>query len=95
MEPSATRSQRSRRPPFDFVITVPEERMRIMDGVAGNREKDLNRRVDEILSVSRVVQARPITITKGEKLPNNDLSCISGDELSKFKEADDLITNVT
>lgn len=81
--------------PFDFVITVPEERMRIIGGVAGNREKDLNRRVDEILSVSRVVQARPIMITKGEKLSNKDISCIGGNELSKFKKADDLITNVT
>jgi len=69
--------------------------MRIIGGVAGNREEDLDRRVNEILSVSRVVQARPIMITKGEKLPNNDPSCISGDELSRFKKADDLITNVT
>ena len=44
---------------------------------------------------SRVVQARPIMITKGEKLSNTDVSCIGGDELSKFKKADDLITNVT
>jgi hypothetical protein len=34
-------------------------------------------------------------ITKGEKSRNKDISCISGDELSKFKKADDLITNVT
>lgn len=77
------------------MITVPEERTRIIGGVAGNREKDLDRRVDEILSVSKVVQARPIMITKGEKLSNKDISCIGGDELSKFKKADDLITNVT
>jgi len=81
--------------PFDFVITATEERMKIIGGVVGSREKDLDRRVDEILSVSRVVQARPIMITRGSELSSKDISCISGDELSKFKNADDLITNVT
>jgi len=70
--------------------------MRIIGGVAGNREKDLDRRVNENQSVSRVVQARPIMITKGEELSNKDISCMSGgDELSKFKKADDSIINVT
>lgn len=81
--------------PFDFVITTPEDGTRIIGGVAGNREKDLDRRVDEILSVSKIVQAHPIMITKDTKLLSKGISCISHDELSRFRNADDLITNVT
>jgi putative transcriptional regulator len=81
--------------PFDFVITVPEEKMRVIGGVAGSREQDLDRRVDEILSVSRVVQARPILITDGKKPSNKDISCICREELSKFRDAEDLILNIT
>ena len=81
--------------PFDFVITAPEEKTKIIGGVASNRERDLNRRVDEILSVSNVVQARPIMIAGKEKVSNKEIPCISSDELSRFKNADDLVTNVT
>jgi len=82
-----------RRAPFDFVITVPEEKMRIIGGVAKDKERELNRRVDEILSISRVVQAHPILITEGQKLSNKDILCICKEELSKIKNPEDLITS--
>jgi predicted transcriptional regulator len=81
--------------PFDFVITVPEDRMRIIGGVAGNKELKLDRRVDEILSVSRVVQAHPLLITEDKKPSNKDISCIHSEELSKITSPEDLIENVT
>jgi hypothetical protein len=40
----------------DSQLGIPEERTRIIGDVAGNREKDLDRRVNEIQRVSRVVQ---------------------------------------
>ena len=79
--------------PFDFVITVPEEKMRIICGVANSEERELDRRVDEILSVSRIVQAHPILIIDGQKLPNKDIVCINKEELSKMKTPEDLILN--
>lgn len=81
--------------PFDFVITVPEDKMKIIGGVAGSKEPELDRRVEEILSVSRVVQAHPVLITEGKKLSNRDISCIHSDELAKFTSPEDLIENVT
>jgi putative transcriptional regulator len=80
--------------PFDFVITVPDEKMRVIGGVADNRERDLDKRVDEILSVSRIVQARPIMITEGQKLVKRDVSCICSADLSNIRDAEDLI-NIT
>jgi putative transcriptional regulator len=80
--------------PFDFVITVPEEKVRIIGGIADNKERELNKRIDEILSVSRVVQARPVLITEGEKPLCRDIACIYKEEFSRIKTPEDLISNV-
>jgi len=80
-----------KRAPFDFVIDLQEEKERIIGGVANDREQELDRRVDEILSVSRVVGAHPILITEGQKPANRDILCIYRDELSKIRDPEDLI----
>jgi len=79
--------------PFDFVVNIPEEKMRIIGGVANDNERELDRRVDEILSVSRVVQAHAILITDGQKPSNKDILCIHSEELSKIRSPEDLILN--
>ncbi|MEM1551740.1 MAG: helix-turn-helix domain-containing protein [Candidatus Bathyarchaeia archaeon] len=80
-----------RKAPFDFVITVPEENMKIIGGVADGREEALNRRVEEILSLSRVVQAHPVLVTDGQKPRlDEDISCIKSEEISKIKSPEDL-----
>jgi len=83
-----------KRAPFDFLIDVPEEKMKIIGGVANNRERELNRRIDEILSVSRIVQAHPVLITDTRKPLNKDISCIHSEELSKIRGPEDLIVNL-
>jgi len=83
-----------RKAPFDFVISVPEEKMRIIGGVTNDKELELNRRVDEILSVSRVVQAHPILITEDHELSRKNILCISSEEVSKIENPEDLFANV-
>jgi len=80
-----------RKAPFDFVITVPEEKTKIIGGVASSKEQELNKRVDEILSVSRVLRALPILVTEERKPSKKDILCIDREELSKIKSAEDLI----
>lgn len=80
-----------RKAPFDFVINLPEEEMKIFGGVADSKERELERRVDEILSVSRVVKAHPILITEERKPVNKDILCIYREELSKIRNPEDLI----
>jgi putative transcriptional regulator len=82
-----------KRAPFDFVIAVPEEKMRIIGGVADNGEQELNRRVDEILSVSRVVKAHPILITEERKSSKKDILCLCKEELSRIKNPEEFISN--
>jgi len=79
--------------PFDFIITVQEEKMKIIGGVADNKERELDRRVNEILSVSSVVQAHPILITEGQKPLNKDILCIHSEELSRIRNPEDLIVD--
>lgn len=80
-----------RKAPFDFVINVPEEKMRILGGVADQGEKELDRRAEEILSVSRVVEAYPVFVMEGEQLLNKEILCICNEELSKIRSAEDLL----
>lgn len=83
-----------RKAPFDFVLSVPEEKVRIIGGVTNEKESELNTRVDEIVSVSRVVKAHPILITEGQGLSRKNIRCISCNEFSRIKDPGDLIANV-
>jgi len=77
--------------PFDFIINAPEERMKIIGGVADNNETKLNKRIDEILSVSRIIQAHPILIMDKQPRLNKEISCIHSKELFKIQNPKDLI----
>ena len=83
-----------KRAPFDFVILVPEGR-RILGGVANAKEHELSRRVDEILSVSKVVDAHPVLITEGEQSLKTDIPCVSCEEVARMNGLEDLIARVT
>lgn len=83
-----------RKAPFDFVINVTEEKMKIIGGVANNKERELNRRIDEILSVSRIVEAHPILITDKQKPLNTEISCIRSDEFSNIECPEDLVVSL-
>jgi len=76
--------------PFDFVVTVPEENIKIIGGVANSKETTLNQRVNEILSLSKVVQAHPVLVTEGVKPLNNDIPYVKSDEISKIRCPKDL-----
>jgi putative transcriptional regulator len=82
----------AKKAPFDFIINVPEEKIRIIGGLANNKERGLDRRVDEILSISRVVKAHPILVTEEQKPINKNILCISSEKFSKIKDPADLIS---
>jgi putative transcriptional regulator len=83
-----------RKAPFDFVVEVPEEKMKVIGGVSDDKERELDRRVDEILSISRVVQARSVFITNGPKTSNNDISFIKVEELSQIRDPEDFLAKL-
>lgn len=83
-----------RRAPFDFVIGTQQDGMRIIGGIANKKEPELEKRVDEILSIGRITQSRPVLITEGDA-PEKNIRCISSEEVSKIRTPEDLITRIT
>jgi putative transcriptional regulator len=82
------------RAPFDFVLNIPDEEKRIIGGFAANSERDLDRRIREILSISEIVHARPILLTQGQEPANRTISCLQCDEIAKSSSPEDLISSV-
>jgi putative transcriptional regulator len=83
-----------RKAPFDFVMNVPNEKYVIVGDVAMNDERHLGRRMEETLSVCRVVNAHPVLITEKRKPLSKDISCVCMDELSAMHTPEDLIASV-
>jgi len=80
--------------PFDFVMQVSEPRMQIVGGVADTEELELGTRIDEILSVSKVVGARPILIAQGPRPCERNIPYICCEDFSRIKNQEDLILSV-
>ncbi len=78
--------------PFDFVLTVPEENCVIVGAVLAEGETCLEDRTEEILSVSRVVNAHPVLITERKGPSRKDVSCICADEVAIMRSPMDLVT---
>jgi len=84
-----------RRAPFDFIIDLPKENNVVIGGVATGNELELDKRVDEILSLSRVFQAHPVLITENQKPSNKDIFWIRKNELSQIRTPKDFIASFT
>ncbi len=78
--------------PFDFLVIVPQKELRIMGAVVEDQEEWLDRRVDELLSLSRIVETHPILITEGRRPPKGDIPCLDCGDLAKIQQAEDLIS---
>ncbi len=79
--------------PFDFILSVPNENYLIIGGVASSDEPDLNSRVEEILSICRVVYAYPVLITENKKNAKLDLSCFTVEDLRVLRSPEELIAS--
>jgi putative transcriptional regulator len=80
--------------PFDFVINVPNGKYVIVGSVAVKGERNLDNRVDELLSICRVVRAYPVLITEKPEAFSKGLLCVCMDKLSEMRTPEDLIASV-
>jgi putative transcriptional regulator len=80
--------------PFDFVLTVPEENCVIVGAVIAEGETCPDERTEEILSVSRVINAHPVLITERKGPGRKDVSCVCADELAAMRSPMDLVACV-
>jgi putative transcriptional regulator len=79
--------------PFDFVLNVPDERLVVLGAVAAGWEKFLNERVDEILSICRVIGAHPVLVTAKTVPSAKDILCVRLDELSEMHSVEELVAS--
>ncbi len=77
--------------PFDFVAQLPGENVNIVGGVPFEKEKNIEQRTREILSVSEVVKAQPVFVTDGKQVPNNEIPLIRSEDLMNIKCPKDLM----
>jgi putative transcriptional regulator len=82
------------RAPFDFVMNVPNGKRVIVGGVAVHDERNLDKRLGEILSMCHVIHARPVLIAEKSRFFSDEVSCICIDELSGLSMPEDLIAAV-
>jgi putative transcriptional regulator len=78
--------------PFDFVAKHPNRELNIIGGIVHKKERDMDKRATEIVSVGRIVEFQPILITDGKKISNNDILSISHEDLMKIKSSEELLT---
>jgi putative transcriptional regulator len=83
-----------RKAPFDFVMNVPDEECVIVGAVAANGETCLDERTEEILSVSRVINAHPVLITEKRSPCRGDVFCVCADELAVMRSPMDLVASI-
>jgi len=82
----------TRRAPFDFIAQFPENGLNVIGGVADTREKDVDRRTMEIMSVSEIVKAQPIFITDRRHIPENNIPLIRQEELLRLRLPEDIFS---
>jgi putative transcriptional regulator len=79
--------------PFDFIMNIPNDKCVIVGSVAVDGEKNLDNRIDEIISICHVIRARPVLIMKKPRNSSKDAHCVCMDELSLMRTPEDLIAN--
>ncbi len=80
------------RAPFDFIAQPPGTDVNIIGGVARRVEPNVDLRTEEILSISEIVNARPLFVTDGRFVPQSDIPLIYPQELEKIQLAEDLFS---
>lgn len=82
-----------KRAPFDFIAQCPKEQRNIVGGVTCRKERNVDQRTEEILSVSKIVGAHSVFITDGKQAPNNSISTVNCEELRRMNCAEDLMAH--
>jgi len=84
----------TKRAPFDFIAQCSEKELKIICGVADKKERNVDQRTEEIISVGKIINAQPVFITDGEKIPNNNIPFICREDLAKMQNPEDFIAEL-
>ena len=82
------------RAPFDFVAKTPKSETSIMGAIASEKDRDLEVRSEEMISVSKVVDAQPIFVTNSAKVSIENIPLLRLEDLEKMCCPEDLIAKL-
>lgn len=88
------RATHTDRAPFDFIAQCSEKGLKIVGGVADKKERNVDQRTEEIISVGKIINAQPVFITDGEKIPNNNIPLIHHKDLVKMRGLEEFIAQL-
>ncbi|MCW4020262.1 MAG: helix-turn-helix domain-containing protein [Candidatus Bathyarchaeota archaeon] len=78
------------RAPFDFAVLCPHVNLKIIGGVFKKREKRVKERIEEIVNLSGIVEARPLLVGQEKVATPDDVAFLHGDELAKIRNRKEL-----
>jgi putative transcriptional regulator len=79
------------RAPFDFIAQCSGKNLKIIGGVADKKERNVDQRTEEIVSIGKVINAQPVFIIDGETIPNNNISLIHHENFVKMRDPEEFI----
>lgn len=79
-----------KRAPFDFIAKSKKKELHIIGGVSNGKEHNFLQRVEEIVSVGKVINAQPVLIAEKRHANNNGITIIGRDELERISDANEL-----
>ncbi len=80
--------------PFDFVARDPRNETRLLGSVVDEDEPDFKVRAEEIVSLSKLLDAHPIFVTDSKRVSVEDIRLICREDLDRIKCAEDLMAKL-
>ena len=84
----------TKRAPFDFIAQSLDEPLNIIGGVPDEKERNIEQRTEEIVSISEVVNVQPVFITDGQQIPNNNIPLIHHEDLESVGHLKEVISKL-
>jgi len=78
------------RAPFDFTADCLDVQLKILGGVFGKKERSVSDRIEEIVSLSRITEAKPLLVGEQKTSTPEDVAFLSYDELGRIGNRKDL-----
>ncbi len=81
-----------RRAPFDFVAKAPKDKTILLSTVSSENEENFRARTQEILSVGRIVNAKPIFVSDNKEFYADGIPLIYREDFENIKCCEDFLS---
>jgi len=81
-----------RRAPFDFAMSCPKTNFRIIGSFFRKKRQDINNQLEEVMSLSEVIKAKPVFFGVGPGNISHSVSFLDLKELTKLSKKEELLS---